>query len=290
MRHNLALFVLWLAATLQAAARPIPPAIYTDPPADAAHPASMHVFHIPSDGAVINGIVYSPPGAGPHPTLVICHGLPGDEKNLDLAQAVRRTGWNAVTFYYRGAWGSQGAFSRAHSLDDAEAVLDYLRDPKNSAALEVDPKRIAIAGHSFGGWVAAFTAAQDRALIGTALISPVDVERRGDLPRDKLITMYSELTFGLAGTSPEMLADEIRKMHAAGEFRLVRVAPQFIDRPLLVLTSDDGFADHVTGLVQAIRDRGGKLLLVKHVATDHSWSDHRIALETLILDWLSSLP
>ncbi|MDO8912512.1 MAG: hypothetical protein Q8N10_08825 [Phenylobacterium sp.] len=32
----------------------------------------------------------------------------GNEKNLDLAQAVRRAGWNAVTFNYRGSWGSPG--------------------------------------------------------------------------------------------------------------------------------------------------------------------------------------
>ena len=63
----------------------------------------MVVLHIPSHGVLINGVVYTPAGAGPHPTIVICHGLPGNEKNLDLAQAVRRAGWNAVTFNYRGS-------------------------------------------------------------------------------------------------------------------------------------------------------------------------------------------
>jgi predicted alpha/beta-fold hydrolase len=80
----------------------VPTAIFTDPPADAAHPAKMTVLHIPSHGVLINGIAYQPAGAGLHPTLVICHGLPGNEKNLDLAQAVRRAGWNVITFNYRG--------------------------------------------------------------------------------------------------------------------------------------------------------------------------------------------
>ena len=48
----------------------------------------MTVLHIPSHGVLINGLVYQPSGPGPHPTLIICHGLPGNEKNLDLAQAV----------------------------------------------------------------------------------------------------------------------------------------------------------------------------------------------------------
>ena len=81
----------------------IPPAVFTDPPHDAAHPARLEVLHVPSGGVEIDGVAYIAAGAGPHPTLVICHGWPGNEKNLDLAQAVRRAGWNAVTFNYRGS-------------------------------------------------------------------------------------------------------------------------------------------------------------------------------------------
>lgn len=78
------LFALFaILATLNAtaaSAQSVPPAIFTDPPADAAHPAKMTVLHIPTHGLQINGIVYQPSGAGLHPTLVICHGLPGNEK------------------------------------------------------------------------------------------------------------------------------------------------------------------------------------------------------------------
>src|ERR1700685_4660305 len=173
-----------LVVSTRVSAEAVPAAIFTDPPADKAHPAAVTVLHIPSHGVLINGLVYSPPGAGPHPTLVICHGLPGNEKNLDLAQAVRRAGWNAVTFNYRGSWGSPGAFKFAQNLEDAAAVLVYLRDPKNAAALGIDTKRMAIAGHSMGGWVTALTAARDHALIGAILISAADVGRLGDLPHD----------------------------------------------------------------------------------------------------------
>src|SRR5271157_1303665 len=137
------LFAILAAFSAAAAsAQSVPPAIFTDPPADAAHPANMTVLHIPTHGVLINGLVYQPPGSGPHPTLVICHGLPGNEKNLDLAQAVRRAGWNAVTFNYRGSWGSPGVFRFVQNLQDAVAVLSYLRDPANAAKLGIDPKRI----------------------------------------------------------------------------------------------------------------------------------------------------
>src|ERR1700694_2402048 len=110
MRPLIPIILAALCIAPTALAQSVPAAIFTDPPADAAHPAKMTVLHIPSHGVLINGIAYQPAGAGLHPTLVICHGLPGNEKNLDLAQAVRRAGWNVITFNYRGSWGSPGGY------------------------------------------------------------------------------------------------------------------------------------------------------------------------------------
>src|SRR5262249_11189419 len=120
----------------------VAPAVYTDPPVDKTHPAQMTVLHIPTHGVRINGLIYQPTGVGPHPTLVICHGLPGNEENLDLAQAVRRAGWNAVTFNYRGSWGSPGDYRFGQNLEDADAVLAYLRDPANATQLGIDTHKI----------------------------------------------------------------------------------------------------------------------------------------------------
>jgi hypothetical protein len=83
-----------LAASATDYAQTVPAAIYTDPPADAAHTAGMVVLHIPSHGTLINGIVYTPAGAGPHPTLVICHGLPGTKRT---STSPRRCGVKAGT-------------------------------------------------------------------------------------------------------------------------------------------------------------------------------------------------
>src|SRR3954471_981852 len=164
-----------LAIASSSIAAQLPRAIYTDPPRDSAHPARMEVLHIPSGGAKINGVAYLASGAGSHPTFVFFYGLPGNEKNLDIAQAVRRAGWNAITVNYRGSWGSPGEFRFGHNLEDADAVLAFLRDTSNARALGVDTNRIVIAGHSMGGWVTALTASHDHRLLGAVLISAADV-------------------------------------------------------------------------------------------------------------------
>src|SRR6266403_1108851 len=284
-------FIPFILATLCAAptalAQSVPAAIFTDPPADAAHPAKMTVLHIPSHGVLINGIAYQPAGAGLHPTLVICHGLPGNEKNLDLAQAVRRAGWNAVTFNYRGSWGSPGVYRFTQNLEDADAVLAYLRDPSTATRLGIDTQRIAIAGHSMGGWVVAHTAAHDPALIGAILISAGDMGRLGEEPQDRLMADMADNMEGLSGVTAQSMADEDRANAKA--FRMENAAPGLTQTPLLVLPSDDGLAPDSDALVHAIEAKGGHKVTTIHVATDHGWSDHRIALESAILTWLAGL-
>jgi uncharacterized protein len=269
-----------------ALAQALAPAISTDPPIDKAHPAGMSVLHIPTQGLLINGLLYSPSGAGPHPTLVICHGLPGNEKNLDLAQAVRRAGWNAVTFNYRGSWGSPGPFRFAQNPRDAEAVLKFLRDPGNAAKLGIDPKRIALAGHSMGGWVVAHTASRDPGLMGAALISMADMGYLGLAPHPRVVAVMADDMETLADVTAESMADEVAA-HAK-EFVVAGTAAGLAKIPVLAITSNDGLASQTDALVAAIQSKGGKVATV-HMATDHGYSDHRIALENAVITWLSGL-
>jgi len=276
-----------LIATLPhtALAAPVPAAIYTDPPHDAKYPTSMAVLHIPTHGVSINGVAYIPIGPGPHPALVICHGLPGNEKNLDLAQAVRRLGWVAVTFNYRGSWGSPGNFSFTGNVEDAAAVLAYLREPHNAASLRLDPKRIAIAGHSMGGWVAAETGAHDPNLIGTVLISAWDPSHR--MTHNESVAMMADNMESLAGVTAESMSAD-RESHLP-QMALIDTAAGLKDKPLLVLSSDDGLSPQTDALIAAVRAQGGREVTAKHVATDHGWSDRRIELQATVLGWLQGL-
>src|ERR1035438_5743293 len=90
---------------------------------DARAPASMETFQIPSHGALLNAFVYVAAGARLHPAVILLHGFPGNERNLDLAQDMRRAGWDVLYFDYRGSWGSPGDFSFSHSIEDTAAAI-----------------------------------------------------------------------------------------------------------------------------------------------------------------------
>ena len=269
----------------------VPTAIFTDPVHDAANPASMEVLHVPSGGVAINGVAYVAAGAGPHPLLVLCHGRPGNEKNLDLAQAVRRAGWTVVTFNYRGSWGSPGSFSFSHNVEDGRAVLTYLREPVVAQRIRADTTRIVMAGHSMGGSVTALTSAGDSGLKGTILISATNMgglQGPGGklLSRDELAKRWANSMESLADTSPEKMAEEAVSGHKT--FDWTGKGRALAGKPLLVLTSDDGQAASAEALAAEARAAGGRVAVV-HVATDHSWSNQRIRLESEVIRWLEGV-
>jgi uncharacterized protein len=285
--RSLLLTVSLVIASSTLSAQQVPRAIYIDPPRDSAHPARMEVLHIPSGGVKINGVAYLASGAGVHPTLVIFHGLPGNEKNLDIAQAVRRDGWNAITVNYRGSWGSPGEFRFANNLEDADAVLAFLRDSANARTLGVDTRRLVIAGHSMGGWVTALTAGHDRGIAAAILISMADMSRFGAATRAQIARGMADNMESLAGVTAESMADEL--LANSAKWHVADRAPDLARLPLLVITSDDGLAPQSDALVTAVRAGGNASVTAIHYATDHGYSDKRIALESAIIEWIDRL-
>ena len=92
----------------------------------------------------------------------------------------------------------------------------------------------------------------------------------------------------LAGVTAQSMARELAAKPSA--FSLTAAAAGLRPRTLLVLTADDGLAADGDALVAAVRAAGGTQVVLQHVATDHSWSDRRIELEALVIDWLARLP
>jgi len=257
----------------------------------------METFQIPSHGAMLNALAYVAEGAGPHPVVLLLHGFPGNEKNLDLAQAIRRDGWDVVYFDYRGSWGSPGDFSFTHSIEDTQSAIAYLHDPAHAKKLRSDPAYIVLIGHSMGGFMARYVGAQDPAIKAVGLISAADmgVDKAQSLKpgqeKEATARLAASLAANgmapLAGCTPESLAREIVANAAA--WNTLNLAPKLANRPMLVITSDDGLAPSNDAFVEALRKAGATDLTTVHLTTDHSYSDQRIALQKAVLENLEFL-
>jgi uncharacterized protein len=286
---------LAVVVATQACAAPLPPAIdpaiTSDPPRDPAHPAAMYQLAIPSHGATVFGVFYRASGGDPHPTVVLLHGLPGFEQNEDLAQTIRRAGWNALIFHYRGSWASGGTFSFANCVEDIHNVLDYLRSPDNVARLGIDGRRLALIGHSMGGFVAGIGTTRDDAVLGVAMISAWNpgvfaTSPSAQLDKQQLEEFRADVG-PLSGTTPEALLEEAKKNAAAWD--LVGHAASWKSRPVLVVESDDFLHADDVAIATAARKVPGAQVTEVQMETDHAYSDHRIALAATVLGWLKQL-
>jgi pimeloyl-ACP methyl ester carboxylesterase len=272
-------------------------AIDTDPAPDPANPTAMVNFQMPSHGSMLNASVYVAAGPGPHPVVVFLHGFPGQEKNTDIAHAVVRAGWDALIFNYRGSWGSRGDFSFTHCLEDAQAAVDYMRDPANARRLRADPSRIVVLGHSMGGWMAAATLAADKDVRAAILVSGANMGARGvqirALPDPQVGLRLGAAMMGpqvlgpLAGTTPAALTQELYENGAQWQFSAY--AARMATRPVFFVTSDDGLAGPDDELAATLKKDGDKDVHTTHLATDHEYSGMRIALEQAVLTDLAAL-
>ena len=265
----------------------------TDPKPDAAHPTSNKQLLVPSGGVGMNALFLLASGEAPKPTLILLHGLPGNERNLDLAQAVRRAGWNVLVFTYRGAWGSPGKFSIAHSIEDARAAVEYLHRPDVAEKYRVDPRRIVLGGHSMGAFAAAEVGASRDDLLGVLLIDAWNVGMEGApvrgnaAKRAELVAGFDDLGNSLVGASAKTLAAEVERSPESWDLRTL--ASQLAKQPVFLMWADRGLAEQNQALAKTLEQAGASKLMSAHLPSDHAFSDHRIALSIAVVDWLDLL-
>jgi pimeloyl-ACP methyl ester carboxylesterase len=266
-----------------------PPAVISDPPEDKANPAAMEAVDITSRGSSMHGIVYLAEGAGPHPTVILLHGFPGNEQNLDLAQSIRRAGWNVLFFHYRGSWGSEGSFSFANSIEDTQTAIAWIRDSQNVKKYRVDAAKIALIGHSMGGFMASAAGAKDKDVIAIGMIAAWNIGADARSIKDVAARKKSmaEDIHPLAGCTTDSLIAEMIAHKDDWDYN--SFAPQLKNRPVLVVSTDDGLRAANDSFVEAMKAAGAQHVTAQHFSTDHGLNDHRIALQTAVIRWLKGL-
>ncbi|WP_433747967.1 alpha/beta hydrolase family protein [Falsibacillus pallidus] len=257
-------------------------------------PLSLNLLEIPSGEDKIVGRMYVAEGEGPHATILLLHGFPGVMMNLDTAAELQKNGFNVLIMNYRGSWGSQGSFSFSNSLEDVHATLRYIRQREVAIQNRIDANRIALAGHSFGGFLSLIAAASEPTIKAVAALSSANfslfaemLEQNSDL-KEQFSQMLKDSCFFLNGASVEGIMEEIlvNKM----EWNTFLAAPQLVDRKLLLTAADfdsqlpkQSFFDP---LVSAFKQADVQHLQCEVLETDHNYIDKRKELADILLMWL----
>ena len=258
---------------------------------DCAHRPDVHGLLLPGRRGRLLSVLYTAGGVGPFPTLLLLHGIPGCERNFDLAQALRRAGFHVLTFHYSGSWGSDGTYSLAHDLEDAETALDFiLRDE----TFGFDKDRVFAVGHSLGGFVCGQLTARRPEIRAGALLMPCDIGRlpqigREDAEAGQTIREVLDDSAGwLNGTSGEALWREAEENSRS--FALESAAEALAKKPLLCVSGSLDIytppAYHCEPLARAIRARDGGLLRCVTYPTDHFFADYRLTVADTVAEFL----
>ena len=252
--------------------------ISEDEKPDSLSPAGIIELQIPSSGSKIYGFSYTAGGKRLHPTVVFLHGMPGNERNLDLAQNLRRAGYNVIYFDYRGSWGSEGKYTYSNSIQDAGAVIDYITDSANVQYLKVDTNRIALIGHSIGAGIAIIEGTQNdkvKAIGGISVMNPYTLFQGKEAQSNVLGLEEYISTLGMLETDPETYLKDV--MLHLNEYNIESLITS-TRKPILVIDEHqkNDYLEHISK----------KNLTYRIWDTDHAFTNRRIALSTELRTWL----
>lgn len=285
----LALLALIRSSEYSLRAQSIPAAVAADASPDKQFPAATAILTIPSHGVDMDGFLYLAAGATPHGTVLLLHGLPGYEINADLAQAIRRAGWNVLIFHYRGTWGTAGAFSQSSAIDDTTEAVRFLRDRANAARYRIDPQRVVVIGHSFGGFLAGYAASHDPGIAAVGILSATNLGKINNDPKERearLKRWETQLHPVRGATASDLFAEAERH---AKEWDYVQWADALCTKPVLLIEADDQNHADMEALAAALRKKALPRFQQVAIPSDHSFSDHRIALQSTVIEWLQNL-
>ena len=256
-----------------------------------AHRPDMHGILIPGKRGRLLSVLYTAAGEGVHPTVLLLHGIPGCERNFDLAQSLRRAGFHVITFHYSGSWGSDGSYSLANDLEDTNTVLDFvLQDRKYG----FDKQHIYAVGHSLGGFVCGQLSAHRHEIEGAVLLMPCDIGRLPLIAQEDpaswqtIQEVLEDSAQWLSGTSGEALLREA--LDRSADFRLESAAEALAQKPVLCI---GGTLDiytppvlHCEPLAHAVQEAGGTSIQTVSYPTDHFFADYRLTVAETVTTFL----
>ncbi len=257
---------------------------------DKKDPPAFHEIFIPVADVKLTGFILKANGKGPHPTMVLVHGLPGNEKNLDLAQSMRRAGFNVLFFHYRGSWGSEGDYSFLTLHEDILAALKFLR--KNADQYQVDTSHLSLMGHSFGGYAVLRAGSMDKNLscvVGISAANPALIARspRVNSTETTNIGKYIDQLIMLRNFPGSQAIFEL--VEHAREMDTRNYGDKLKDKKILLIVGEQD-KTVPPAVQQANMEQYQKVkrlsVTAKMIPGDHAFSISRIRLQHEVVGWM----
>ncbi|MHB8585350.1 MAG: alpha/beta hydrolase family protein [Thermoplasmatota archaeon] len=202
---------------------------------------------------------------GSCPTLVFCHGFPGNTMHEAMFADLRKRGYGVLLFRYQGAFEAPGVYSFAGCLDDIVAA--------SNLAKSRSPNPIVLIGYSTGGHYTVRLGVRDPSVASAMVL----MGAASDLPRmwkhwdrrgpDALGVYYREGMGKLHGDPAARYAEALRMRDGV---QPIECAPQ-LRMPILVLhgrQDEDVPYEHAQAF--AARAPGGTWLVTYD--TDHDFN------------------
>lgn len=248
---------------------------------DAAARAGQTELAIPSAGAKLAGFIYRANGVQKHPTLLLLHGYPGNERNLDIAQVVRSRGWNVIYFDYRGSWGSQGQFSFENCVEDVVNTVAFCK--KYSDSLRIDTSNIVLFGHSMGAWVTLKALSVLPGIKKGFALSTWDIYGGiKNIPEKQLKAMVSDPANGMSYFVLNTPVDKIFTPVIANPSAYNLVNNALADKQIIMLDEHAGNK----ALAEQLGSANRNYFDYKVWQTDHSFTNKRVSLMNTVLQFL----
>jgi hypothetical protein len=175
-----------------------------------------------ADGVRLWAWFLKPRGA-PKGTVVHFH---GNAQNISThilgSYWLTEYGYQVLVFDYRGYGKSEGRVTRAGTIRDGRAAVDYVLN-----RADVDPKRVVAFGQSIGGAIATVVTAERPEIAGLVLDAPFANYRR-------IAARHVRKTFYFEGLSKVLASALVSHAYEPDE-HIGRIAP----RPVLVIASGE---------------------------------------------------
>jgi len=250
-----------------------------------------------SKSSKIHGLFYRASGAGPFPTVILCHGSPGNDTDvLGLGQRLKKEGFNALSFNYRGTWGSEGTLTGGNSLEDVISAIRYVKSSSVAQEFNVDPSSITIIGYSYGGGMALLGSLNDPTVRRVVYIAGANLSEIGRMMQQNgefRRAVLKDVDQGISDSgfrSPkaeELFAEVFADMN---KYDLVKHVEALSYKDILII---GGWRDqqaviehHMLPLFRALQKHGAKQVQIEVFDTDHSFTNVKDQLAEKIISWL----